>query len=436
MAFGILLETVYVLLASAPDYRANLLPFFVLMFAAALLALLFARCASPRAALLWGTLFRATLLLRTPDLSEDLYRYAWDGHLSASSVSPYALAPDDPRLAPLRNADWEASAHRDALSVYPPAAQAVFRLGALTGRPRLALKLLFAGADLAIVALLARFDGGAFASALYAAFPLPIFESAGMGHVDGLGIALLLAALLFLLRGRRARSGVALALSVMVKYFALFAVLPLARRGKALFVVPCAVAAAALWLWGSAGGATPAAGLSNFATRWSGNSVVYPAVEAGVEQLRLAPRAKQAFARWKSSRPAEPWMEKLWPFFYPELVARLILAAALGVGLVWIAGRGRDPVSAAGASLALFLLVSPVLHPWYALWVLPFAALRRDAAFLYLCAAVPFGYAVLYPVALFTPRVALALEYGPFAVLLWRGRFASRGSSAAGTSPA
>ena len=422
LAFGILLETIYLFVASASDYRANLLPFFVLSLAAAAAALLFARGTSPRRALVWGAIFRATLLLRAPDLSEDLYRYAWDGHVAASGVSPYAYAPDAPALAPLRNDDWARSAHREALTVYPPAAQALFRAAAGTGAPRIVLKTVFAAADLAIVWLLARFEGGAYAAALYAAFPLAVFESAGMGHLDSAGIALLLAALL-LLRRSRAGSGVAFALSVMMKEFGGAALLPLARRGRIAFLAAAVAAGGSLWFAASRGGASPGAGLVNFATRWSGNSVVYPAVESAVDALAVAPRAKAAYARWKSTRPERPWMERPWGWFYPELVARVLLAAALAAGLVAIAVRIEDPVRAAGASIALFLLLSPVLHPWYVLWVLPFAALRRSAAFLYLAATVPFGYALLHPVAPFSPGVVLALEYAPFAFLLL---FASR----------
>jgi alpha-1,6-mannosyltransferase len=418
VAFAILLETIYVFVASSSDYRANLLPFFALSATATLAAFFFARRASLRSALLWGALFRATVAFRSPDLSEDLYRYAWDGHVSLAGVSPYARAPDDPELARLRNDDWDKSAHRDALSVYPPVSQAVFRAAARTGHPRVLLKVVFGAADLSIVWLLSRFEGGLFAAALYAALPLPVFESAGMGHLDSAGVALLLAALLHLRRRRPVVAGAAFALSVMTKYFAGFAALPFGRRGRLRFAGAAIAVASAAWVAGSGGGANPAAGLTNFATRWSGNSILYPAVESAVERTRLAPRAKAAYARWKSRRPERPWMELPWPWFYPELFARLILAAGLGIALVVIAIRIPDPVRAAGASLGAFLLASPVLHPWYLLWVLPFAALFRTAAFLYLSVSAMFGYALLHPVAPFSPGVVLSLEYGPFAALL------------------
>jgi hypothetical protein len=156
-------------------------------------------------------------------------------------------------------------------------------------------------------------------------------------------------------------------------------------------------------------------------------------VERTIDRLAVAPRAKAAFARWKSERPERPWMQKVWPWFYPEFLARVVLAAALAAGLVAVAARAEDPVRAAGASIALLLVASPVLHPWYVLWVLPFAALRRDAAFLYLAAAVPFGYALLHPVAPFSPPVVLAIEYAPFGALLVASRFG--GSAADGALP-
>ena len=70
------------------------------------------------------------------------------------------------------------------------------------------------------------------------------------------------------------------------------------------------------------------------------------------------------------------------------------------------------------ASIAALLLFSPTLHPWYLLWVLPFAAERREPAFLYLSFAAPLSYGLLYPVPGLSPTAIRVLEYGPFAALL------------------
>ena len=418
---AILLESIYLTVALAPDFRTRLLVYFPLVLTAAPAALLFARRASPRTALMFALVFRATLLFRPPDLSDDLIRYIWDGRVAASGHSPYAFPPADPRLSFLRDSRWRNLSHRDALTIYPPAAEVLFKVGAVSGAPELFLKSTFAAADLCAVWLLGRLPGGEFASALYAASPLSVIESAGMGHVDSVGISLLLAALLLLRAGRRGFAGLAAALSFLVKYVSGAAFLPWIRRGRLAFFASFVVFGSFVW-WAQRGsGPSPASGLANFATRWEGNSVLYPAVLSVFSELRLPERAKAFYANWKSHRPEEPWMKRVWPYFYPELFARGALALLFTAGAGWIAWRIPDPVRATGASIALLLLVSPVLHPWYLLWVLPFAALARSAAFLYLCSSAPLAYALLYPTPFFSAPVILLLEYAPFSVLLIRG---------------
>lgn len=77
---------------------------------------------------LWGgaILFRVILLFTTPTLSDDVYRYIWDGHVANAGVSPYFQAIDAPELdyldvpqRALANNAWMASP-------YLPAAQAIF----------------------------------------------------------------------------------------------------------------------------------------------------------------------------------------------------------------------------------------------------------------------------------------------------------------------
>jgi hypothetical protein len=51
-----------------------------------------------------GTLaFTGLAVAGHPELSDDLYRYAWDGHVQASGIDPYRYPPDDPRLSGLRD---------------------------------------------------------------------------------------------------------------------------------------------------------------------------------------------------------------------------------------------------------------------------------------------------------------------------------------------
>ncbi|MGH9399274.1 MAG: hypothetical protein ACRD00_02825 [Thermoanaerobaculia bacterium] len=409
-----------------PDARVRLVPYLLLFAAGSVNALAAGRSLSGsrlRFLLVCGALFRATLWLRSPDLSDDVYRFAWDGRVAAAGVSPYAFAPDDPALSGIAPELKPRVGHRDARTVYPPVAQAAFRAGALAApREVVALKALFALADLAVVALVHRLGGptAGFAAALYAFHPLPITESAGQGHCDALGVALLLASLAYLAAGRRARAGVAFALSVLTKYVSGAAALPLLRRGRLAAAGAFFITVLGLWLVAGRGGASPAGGLGNYATRWDFNSVIYRGTVAGVEALDLPERARQLFVVLEEKLGHPAWAQKVFPFFYPAFFARVLLGLILFAVLLLIDRRrrtgGAEP--AVLPSLAALTLLSPTLHPWYVLWVLPLAARAKDPAFLYLAGAVPLSYALLYPTPGLPAPLVLTVEFAPFALLL------------------
>jgi Glycosyltransferase family 87 len=403
-----------------PDARTRLPAYLLLGGAAGLLSLLAATILSasrPGLLLLSAALFRATLLLRAPDLSDDIHRYLWDARVAAAGISPWAYAPDDPAVAGLEPVLRSRVAHREVRTVYPPVAEAAFRVGSLGGvRPR-QLKALFAAADVAIVWLLAR-RGSGFAAALYAFHPLPVLEGAGQGHLDALGIALLLASLSFLGARRRVFAGVSYALSALTKYVPLAAALPLLRRGGWRLALSGAGVVSAVWLLSARGGVSPAGGLFDYASRWEFNSVLYPAAAGVMRSADLPVRAKAAFLGWKERHGHPAWTRLVFPYFSEGFFARAVLGSLLALLLFWIGWRVREPRTATFASLGALMLFSPTLHPWYLLWTLPFAAERREPAFLYLSFVAPLSYGLLYPVAGLSKPLILWFEYGPFALLL------------------
>ncbi|HID52266.1 MAG TPA: hypothetical protein EYP41_09530, partial [Anaerolineae bacterium] len=77
---------------------------------------------------LWGAavLFRLLLLFTAPTLSDDVYRYLWDGYVAHQGVSPYAYAINAPELDPLDNPVRAQANNAWMASPYLPAAQMVF----------------------------------------------------------------------------------------------------------------------------------------------------------------------------------------------------------------------------------------------------------------------------------------------------------------------
>ena len=165
-----------------------------------------------------GVLLRLAALAGPPTTSDDLYRYAWDGRVQAAHVDPYDAPPDSDRLAVLRDGWlWPDAAgcgalHRDpgctrinrpaARTIYPPVAEAwfamVYRAGGAAGRHK---QWQVAGllTDLAVLGLLVvalrRWNRDPRWVALYALSPVPVLEVVNNAHIDGLAIALIVAAL-------------------------------------------------------------------------------------------------------------------------------------------------------------------------------------------------------------------------------------------------
>lgn len=411
-------------LALGPDARTHLLAYLALFAAGSLVAMGSARSLSGSSTaflLLSGGLLRATLLLRSSDLSDDVRRYAWDARVGAAGISPYAYAPSDPAVSQLAPAVAVAVPHADVRTVYPPAAQAAFRTARLLGGD-VALRVFFAAADLSIVALIAAMGGAeaGFGAALYAFHPLPITESAGQGHLDSLGVALLVASVVFLFRGARGRAGVAFALSAMTKYVSLAATLPLVRRGKGKLLAAALAVGMALWALASKGGVSPLGGLPEYAERWEFNAPVYSGLAALLDAGNVPVAAKDLFMDLKAWIGHPAWTQRVFPYFYAGFLARAILGMILAAALLVIGWKVHDTETAVFASLGALLLCSPTLHPWYLLWILPFAARRREPAFLYLSFAAPVSYALLYPVSWLPKAAVYAIEYVPFAALATR----------------
>src|SRR6185503_20921302 len=76
----------------------------------------------------FAIIFRLSILFAPPYLSDDIYRYVWDGRVQAAGINPFRYIPAAPELAHLRDdAIYPKINRRDwSYTIYPPVAQAVF----------------------------------------------------------------------------------------------------------------------------------------------------------------------------------------------------------------------------------------------------------------------------------------------------------------------
>ena len=350
---------------------------------------------------IWGfaILFRLVLLPCVPFLSDDIYRYLWDGHVQLQGINPYLHAPDAPELEAIRT-PWHAQVNNPSVStIYPPFAQLVFAAGAFAGGSMLALKLLWTILDLAaclLLGLVARRTGRSVPATLvlFAWSPLMVVETAWSGHFEALGIFLLVLLLYLSLplaeaapgaagevsddppagETGRARAGwrrtapwamgAVLALVTLTKFAPIVALPALVRRYGARVFIACVALLVVFHLPYAEAGSSLWAGLATYAEHWrayEGAFAVFEAVLPGP----LAPR---------------------------YLSALLVLAV-----VAWAMLRNLGAERALFWILGAGLLLSPTIHPWYVLWVLPFAALRRNRAWILLSGLVFVTYWGLGP---------------------------------------
>src|SRR5215472_4021933 len=157
-----------------------------------------------------------------PGLDDDIHRYVWDGHVQRLGYNPYVLVPSDPALAGLHTTETRTLNNPEVPSPYPPGAQLFFRAVTSIHESMLALKVAFVICDLAVVFVLLdvlrRTGHGEHWVLAYAWHPLLATEVAGSGHVDIVGVLLLLVSAAALLRRWRSAAAVAFALAVAVKF--------------------------------------------------------------------------------------------------------------------------------------------------------------------------------------------------------------------------
>ena len=175
--------------------------------------------------LIWALAFRALAMLSEPALTTDGFRYVWDGKVQMEGVNPYQYVPADPQLESLR--DEEIYPHINqkdvAHTIYPPAGQVFFLLGASFGLGLEGMKIMGLICEcITIWALISWLRAKKLPATLvliYAWHPLPIWEFASQAHVDCAATALIVLAILAAQKRCQGWAGVALSTAVLIKYY-------------------------------------------------------------------------------------------------------------------------------------------------------------------------------------------------------------------------
>jgi alpha-1,6-mannosyltransferase len=364
------LEAVFAAMARLGDLSIHIPEFMALALGAGVLyfiALYALEHTRDNRAALWLVLlgalaFRLTLFPFPPSLSTDVHRYRWDGHVQNAGWNPYAIAPTDARLAPLRDPGWYVMPVPEIPTMYPPLSELVFRATWRVLPDPVGFKLPFLLADLAVMAMIAgwiRSTGGRiYQIAIYAWNPLVVVEFASSGHNDALAIAAVVATLL-IIRRFPAMSTLTLTAGALAKAFpATLLPLALCRAGWP----------GKLRGWLAVGGCAALAA-----------ACVWPYRHGWREFLQMLKYYQVIFRGYHSSM----YPVLLWFSGSHEVAAGIGEGVVLGLAL-WLAFRRVDPTRAAFLLIGTILLFAPNGYSWYFTWIVPLLCFFPSPAWLLL----------------------------------------------------
>ncbi len=335
------------------------------LYACATVLALKTKTFSPREILITfglATVMQALLVFTPPTLSDDMYRYVWDGRVQANGISPYLYPPNSAHLAQLTDRSiWVHINRKPAVTIYPPAAELAF-VGLWRVWPdnvrwfqaaAAAGGLLAGGLLIGLLRALRRSTGRVL---IYLWSPLLAFEAAHAAHVDGLVLPFLVGAWWARVSERDGLTGALLGLATAMKLYPamLFPALWRPNHPRGRWSMPIAFVL------------TLAACYAPYVAT-SGTQVLGFLPSYLHEQFNLGPLVSGLIAGFKHLGIA-PFQGILW-----------LTVGGLALAGIWMVfhpvADGESAVRRCTWMIAIFTLLNQDLFSWYLLWALPLAAI-------------------------------------------------------------
>ena len=337
-----------------------------------------------RILLLSGILFRFCLIFSIPALSDDFYRFVWDGRIQQLGINPFDFTPAEfikQHADPLLHQIFPNLNSPDYYSVYPQICQSIFKIASAFGGDSLyrtvvilksAIFLSELGSILLLKKLLSERTNAESLQLIYILNPLVIIELSGNIHFEAFMIFFMLLAVWLVNNHRYVSSAGALSLAVQAKLLPLIFI-PLLFRQIGLkktlnYAIVCLIITAALSLI-----------LLNSTERFAHFA----------ESLRLY-YGKFEFngSFYLLFRSIGQWVLGYNPII---VLSKIMLFLALS-GMIWVYFRKFEILNGMFWLLTIYLAFSAVVHPWYLTPLVALSAFIRFRFALIWSALIPLSY--------------------------------------------
>jgi hypothetical protein len=456
---GVVIAASFYALIHMPQLRGpfviTFLSFFTIAASAYFISVLNLKRAHTPLLVIWGFafLFRLLLLFTMPSLSDDIYRYIWDGHLINQGINPYSFPVNDPSLDSFQIPFRELVNHTWMASPYLPAAQLFFMMVTrLAPQSIIAFQVITTFLDLLtgwlIMDILGFLKLPRANVLIYLWNPLIAIEFAHSAHMDAWMLFLTMLSFWLIVRvypgapnGLRINylSAAALAAATLTKGLMILLAPLYLRRWKfksvilfiTLFIIPCLLfASSAGFGWsGALDGSGVFGAFRIYLNQWNFNSSLYHWLETSLTGVRTS-----------GAVPINDTTRV--PIQIAKMISVILLISAVNLTAL-LAWRLDNPnrssyrfrsitlLRLAVIPMGAYLITSTTVHPWYVAVVIPFLPFLMHSPneetsyerfvwpFLYLSCAVVFSYLTyINPEEFHEFYWVRVIEYIPFYILL------------------
>lgn len=344
--------------------------------------------------ILFGIIFRITLIPTVPTTSPDCYSYIWSGKMTANGYNTYLVKPDDPELASWRDETYSKMHFTNMVSVYPPFSQSVFAVSYLLfGESVTGLKIIYLICEIItmifILKLLSLKKMNLLLIMLYAWLPLVVMEFFVNAHLDIIGVMLFILFFYFIEKGNYLTSSIFFTLSFLTKLYPIFIIPLLIKKLKPKqlinFIGLFALITIAFYIPFISQDFGIFSSLKMYLSRWEFNGSVYNILNTVLN----------------NSQPAHLWCGILF-----------------SISVIIISIKYKDFMKGAYAVSICYVVFATTLYPWYLVWISAINPFFGFYSVMSLLFTINFSnFTPLGPVWKEYPKV-LVIEYMPFFFLL------------------